>query len=354
MRAINICRSTVALLMISAAGFCASLDSLVKQADAVFIGVGDQPVQIGRSVTIRLSVERVYKGDLAPGALLYVDWDAGTSAALWRTPPNLHGVWFLQSTAHGWRFISAQPQSTALADLLYPTSTGSLPTALAANPGTSVTDQLILEIANAPSGDPWTVYQATAGSSSPGAMTALRNLAQSSSTDARLFGLAGLLNRGDTAAVQQLGTDALKLNSSRNFGLIKSALGSGFRNTAPESITALGQIVQSQKQPVDLRVAAAQALSAMHTRETLPFLAALLDEQGTALLSYGVIGLGFFANGVGVQTTQGVLNHLNYRQPSSYQTAETQKYLGFDPARQFEFVDFWRRWWIANRATLTQ
>jgi hypothetical protein len=354
MLGINVYSVIAALLAVTTTCLGASIDQLVKQADAVFIGTGDQPVQNGRVVSIRLSVERVYKGDLAPGSVLYVNWDAGTAERLWRTPPSFHGVWFLRSVGQEWEFIPAQANpSRALSYLQY--STSALKSAApVADPNMPAPDQLVAEVVNSPNSDAWTIYHATADSNSPATITALRKLAASPSSDDRTFGLAGLLNRGDTAALQQLETAGQALSSSRSFAIVPSALRFGFRNATPEAVQGLGRLAQGRRQPIALRSAAAQALSAIHTRDTLPYLAGLLDEQDPALVSCAVMGLSFFANGVGVQTPAAGLDFLNQRQPSAYATEETARYLGFDPARQAEFAAFWRRWWADNRAALTQ
>ena len=42
------------------------------------------------------------------------------------------------------------------------------------------------------------------------------------------------------------------------------------------------------------------------------------------------------------------MEYLNRRQASDYHTPETEKYLGFDPARREQFVGFWRSWWNRN------
>jgi hypothetical protein len=348
-------RTVVALLLISSAALCASVEDLVKQADAVIIGVGDQPVKSGHLVAVRLVAERVLKGSVVPGAVLNLEWDSDTDAVLWRTPPALHGVWFLRATPSGWKIILAKPsQIKVLQNLFYATSAAGLPSALAYSESDSIPDKLILEIGGAPENAPSDILQAASGSSSPGTMRLFRYLAQSKSMDVKLAGLAGLLERGDAAAIQELETGSQGLRSSRGFRRVTSAVGFAFRSTAPESIKALGRMATAKEQPPELRVAAAQALSAIHTRETLPYLAALLDEPDPPLLSYAVVGLSFFANGVGTQTVTAGLDHLNKRQPSVYRTKETEQYLGFDAARQQEFVEFWRRWWSRNQMDLVQ
>jgi hypothetical protein len=357
MRTIIVRRIVLAVLLLPAFGFSAPIERLVGQADAVIIGVASQPVKNGHFVALHLVAERVFKGSVAPGAVLNLDWDTGTDDILWKTPPTLHGIWFLRSTPGGWEIIPAKPsQRKALSELLYPTSAAGLPSALTYSDNDSVSDKLIIEAASVPSNDPSDILNAASGSNSPAVTRLFRYLAQSKSVNERVAGFAGLLERGDDAAIQQLENESQSLSASRAFGRVAAAVAFAFRNAAPESVNALGRIATAQKQDPKLRWAAAQALSAIHTREALPYLAVLLDDPNPALVSYGVVGLGFFANGVGMQTIAGMpgLDHLNKRQPSAYRTSETQKYLGMAPGRQQEYVDFWRRWWNTNRVNLEQ
>jgi hypothetical protein len=85
----------------------------------------------------------------------------------------------------------------------------------------------------------------------------------------------------------------------------------------------------------------------MHPRESLPYLAKLLDDTNQALRTRGVIGLSFFANGVGVQSPSGAPSmHLNNPSPTPYRTEQTARYLGFDSANETEWIAFWKAWWL--------
>jgi len=75
-------------------------------------------------------------------------------------------------------------------------------------------------------------------------------------------------------------------------------------------------------------------------KETLPFLAALLEIAIPLQRQYAVQGLSFFANGVGTQT-------------SSFRTKETERYFGFNREKEQEYISFWRNWWNLHRAELS-
>ena len=80
----------------------------------------------------------------------------------------------------------------------------------------------------------------------------------------------------------------------------------------------------------------------MHTVPTLPYLGQLLESNDSALQKSAVIGLAWFANGVGIQTPQGMasLQHLNSAKPTAFTTPDTQKYFGFDQAVQLNLLSF--------------
>jgi hypothetical protein len=69
-------------------------------------------------------------------------------------------------------------------------------------------------------------------------------------------------------------------------------------------------------------------LASIHTIAALPFLAALLDGPDPALRVEAIGGLGAFANGLPIQTTQGIPS-LSYLQPGAnapYRTSDTVRY----------------------------
>ncbi len=84
--------------------------------------------------------------------------------------------------------------------------------------------------------------------------------------------------------------------------------------------------------------------------EALPYLAMLLQSPDAALVRAGVVGLSFYANGVGMQTPSAGMDHLNYRAATPYATDETARYLGFDERRSDEYIAFWKNWWNIHQS----
>jgi hypothetical protein len=105
----------------------------------------------------------------------------------------------------------------------------------------------------------------------------------------------------------------------------------------------------------DLRAAIVWALKAMHTKESISFLASLLSSKDASERMNAVIGISSFANGCPAQTPANVasMEYMHFRNPSPYRTPETIAAFAFGPVtseREAELVDFWTGWWNQNKA----
>jgi hypothetical protein len=96
-----------------------------------------------------------------------------------------------------------------------------------------------------------------------------------------------------------------------------------------------------------IRNSATQALRAIHSEPSLPFLAALLDDDDRDLAYDGMMGLAEFATGMPVGSTREsgpVVPHQELRRHSpSIPLFET------DPKR---YLDYWRGWWKCQACRL--
>ena len=95
------------------------------------------------------------------------------------------------------------------------------------------------------------------------------------------------------------------------------------------------------------------ALAAIHTRETLPFLATLLTSSDSEERMKGVFGLSSFANGCPSQTPANVasMGYLQFSNPSPYRTPATIANFGFLSAptvQEGQLVSFWLSWWAGQ------
>jgi hypothetical protein len=99
-------------------------------------------------------------------------------------------------------------------------------------------------------------------------------------------------------------------------------------------------------------------LAAIHTKESLPFLAGLLDDADPNLRAEGTGGLGAFANGLGVQTLASTpgLGHLQLPATSPYKTEDTVAHFAQGAEtiapNEASYLAFWKSWWGQNRKAL--
>lgn len=110
--------------------------------------------------------------------------------------------------------------------------------------------------------------------------------------------------------------------------------------------------------PPDFRSAAAKALASIHTKEALPYLAVLIDDQDRGLRAEGIGGLASFANGLPVQTPANTtsLEYLQFPPIASYKTGETVAHfvlaLPSTAPDEAAYLSFWKSWWSQNREAL--
>jgi HEAT repeat protein len=143
--------------------------------------------------------------------------------------------------------------------------------------------------------------------------------------------------------------------------MILSALRDFWRDQTPSSVLDLVQLAEAASTPKDLRAAAVWAISAIHTKEALPFLAGLLNSQDPLEQVRGMFGLGSFANGYPPQTVDNSAS-MDYLRTDSklsvaFSTAATKANFvagGGGTAEQLApLVAFWRDWWNNNQAAIT-
>ncbi|MDX2151214.1 MAG: HEAT repeat domain-containing protein [Bryobacteraceae bacterium] len=342
------------LTMLTAPSPAGSLPWLLSTADAVVIGTEVDRVKQGALVSFTLNVEHVFKGTIPPGASVHVSWDSGVYDPIWaNSRPSCRGIWALQNKEGLWWAVPARAgRVPAFQRLFYPVPARPIASDFQSQPGSTSIDQLLGLIAAAEverDGMP-VLLEAATDYDSAEARRIFRIMARGAQPRARLLGLASLVQRGDVGAIVQLGE-----GTDRNMvvpgisELVVPAVEVFFRNNDVRGIRALGQLATTPSSIPGLQVGAARALSSIHTRESVPFLASLLESSNPSLVRSAVIGLSFYANGVGVQRASAAMDHLNQRTPTAYTTKDTLRYLGFDEGRSHEYLTFWKQWWSMNQ-----
>jgi hypothetical protein len=192
----------------------------------------------------------------------------------------------------------------------------------------------------------------------PAVRAVLNSLAASPNSTARSTGLAGLLQMKDKQALLTFLASRKAFSPIEENRIVGRISSPAFRSTDPEIIQALGIAMNDPSSSPGLQQAAAQFLRAVHTRETLPHLAILLDSPIPDRQVDAVFGFSGFANGFEIvshlNTTS--MTWLTNRKDTPYTTDQTLHYLllgmGADAGSRQEVVTFWRNWWKDHAAAL--
>jgi len=315
-------------------------------------------------------VETVFKGDAGGSTVIQVShaWSHPGKVLVSRPLSSvsvglyLHGIWCLQRTgASTWDLIprgglGGDPSS------LYWITPSTLPAVYQPPSGACLLDTLMLQAAagvEAVGVNPRDLQNVIEtyppAPPSPAVQTILARFATSSTPGFRETGVAGLLETGAPGAIAQLSQLGAAINP-QYAGTIALALEQSFRDTTPSSVAQLAQYANATTTSAAMRKAAVRALAAIHTKEALPFLAALLSSSDPWEQGQGVFGLGAFANGCPPQTPGNVISmdYLAFKNPSPFKTADTVANFSFggnpaagDPALA-KLVTFWQAWWQTN------
>jgi hypothetical protein len=264
------------------------------------------------------------------------------------------GIWFLKKESQATWSIMPVLEGAIPIDISFITVPAG---PLSYDPDATPVDKLVAEIAAAAQ-EPSTASEAARhiglGALNDLDPTKVRRLwdalAQSSSGPSKAIGLAQLIQAGDRAALLAVANGDVQIDPGQPNFLAMSI--NQYRDSDPAAISALAKVAQGQE---PLRSAAAHALRAIHTEDTLPYLAALLDSDSAIVRYEGVAGIASFANGLPVQTDQNYTN-MAFLKPSAtaefQPTDETREHFpGLDLFRENEqkYILFWKKWLADNQ-----
>lgn len=321
----------------------------------------------GITNSVLLNVIRVVKGDnTLTGSTITVKWTP-TSANAGAVGPGA-GIWFLQQSSTGWNLLPVVQGNVPLVMTYYPTSaTGALIAAYAYASTASTTDKLASELSSAieSSTDAGSLplaslnYGTLEQLQSPVITALYQRLSRSGSPQQQALGFAGLVRQGRSAALTSAATVATGFAGYPvENGILLLSIRDQFRASDGSSVKALGQIAADTTANQPFREAAAHALAAIHTTESLPFLAQLLSDGDATLRVEAIGGLSSFANGLPAQTASGTpsLAHLQLPVGGPYQTPETiaNFAMGSQAIEQNEsrYLTFWQTWWSEHKSQL--
>jgi hypothetical protein len=236
-----------------------------------------------------------------------------------------------------------------------------LPTPYRYPAGTPVLDTLVFEMAGGLESEataPESMLDTLASLNTPAARVVRLRFLNSQRSGFRCIGLAAILTRGEQGAITQLVQTWPSIATDPSREWVISALRDSFRDLSPDSVLRLVELAKADSTPPELRTATVRALTAIHTKESLQFLASLLSSSDPEVRMRGVFGLSSFANGCPPQTSDNVTSgdYLQFKYPSPYRTKDTIAAFAFrrGPADQeSQLVSFWLDWWDRNKVSLT-
>lgn len=332
-----------------------TIAGLTSRADVIVVGAATTVISGPQRVSFDLSVDRVVKGSNVP-AIFHIEHDwirrgmfIGNEGVPF-TSPLMYGVWFLLRSTSGWDVICATGADGDLFHLFLPASR-TLPAAYQGVPQSQAADRVTVEVGAGirSTGESSFLVSAMHGLNGPAVEAILSDLLVSGNKTTQANALAALLERGLPSSVEHLAQMWPSIGDGQGRAEVRDAVRDSFRGQDPASIDQMVKLVQTTPSS-DLKAALISALAAIHTRETLPFLASLLQSEDMNDRVKGIFGLSSFANNCPSQTPDNVKS-MAYLQPPAtgpYQTTETLANFAFrqgSDEQEAKLVAFWSAWW---------
>jgi hypothetical protein len=338
----------------------ASLEYLRANASAIVVGSVTSRVEDPNQVSFTIDVARVLQGNI-PGSSVNVvhPWAGLLRRSGQIVNQSIFGIWFLTTNdaSGNWDLLTARPTAVRTVLGLFLPASPTPPTGpYAYPPGTPLIDSLVYETAagvQSSNADPELLLGAFDSMDTATIRSLLASILSSRNPGTEAVGLAGSLERALPGAIQNLVDLWPAISTDTHASDVVSALASSWRDLTPAAVQQLATFAAGALAGSDIRSAAVRALAAIHTRETLPFLASLLSSADANEQVLAVYGLSAFANGCPVQTRDNVVSmaYLQCTQPSTYKTSETVANFGFRPGPPDEesaLVSFWKTWWDSH------
>jgi len=338
-------------------------DSLADRADAVVVAEVQSGLHAGPSLAVVLSVVRAIKGNLAAGATINVSADAGGNiGGTGGIRGGWYGLWFLKRADGQWTALPSLEELLHSPPYIPLPNTSSPPAVPLASPPVTISDHIAVELAAAllshrSYATPfqlvilgWALLGIGDSALVPGLYRTLRT---NSDPELRFIGVRGLLRGNEGASALAEIANNLDVVTKLHTGSFVVTAICGQRNPDPGAIQSLGKIASSSD--ANVQRCAAEALMYIHTRETLPFLAQLLDSSDPRTREEAIRGLSRFVDNLPITTQYNTINAkaLIPQGPAPYRTAETDRYSlstrSLGQADQTEHLRFWRSWWATMR-----
>jgi hypothetical protein len=338
----------------------ATLTDLASTADSIVVGLVSSHQEDLNSVEFSIAVERVLKGESISSIHVLHKWTRGglllgsQASATINVP--LHGLWFLKHTeAGGWDILPVGGPPGFISSFWSTPAT--LPQFYQSLSAGSLTDALVILVASGIELHgirPAQLIGVTGSTNTPALQAVFLRFVQMQNPQSRSAGLAGMLWGSQSGSVGQLIRLWPTIQHERGASDVIRALRNAFRDPSPDSVIQLGKFAaEVEATSPELHHAAIWALSAIHSKETLPFLSTLLASSSAAEQARGVFGLSSFANGCPPQTLDNTtsMEYLQFINATPYRTPATIAHFAFGgnssarDDRLAGLVAFWVGWW---------
>ena len=184
-------------------------------------------------------------------------------------------------------------------------------------------------------------------------LTIYRELASDRAGYLRAIGIAGLIAANDPAGPKQAAAEFRTLFHNAYVSPIAMNL-MRYRNPEDgDAVLAVGRLA-TENLDLDmplLQRSAAQALSAIDTKEAMPALITLLDSEDAQVGGHALNGICLFVRNAPVVTPQSIPSGSwrQSREPAPLRTAQTDAYCWIDPLPASwaprGYIAFWKSWW---------
>lgn len=353
------CISAALSLLHTAPAHGATVGYVATACSVVARGTVTSWDEAATGVSFDITVQTVFKGTASLGTIHVSHmWNRGgmvlseSQIGTQTITAKIEGIWCLQqATSSGWDVMPINGPDGYFMNLSWPAAPA-LPAPYQIR-SSALPDTLLFELAaGIESGrvNPETAIAAAQGAQGSSLQLVASRFMNSPIPEFRIAGLAGLLPIQPSAINSVSGLWPSISSNPRRFILL-FAIRNTFRDPAPGSIQ---QLVQLTAVSPELREAAVHAISSIHTKESLPFLATLLTSPDASERAKGVFGLSSFANACPSQTPANTQSMAYLQCPDSapYKTPETVTNFASPGTPSDQVVTFWINWWIRNQASL--
>ncbi|MBV9767959.1 MAG: hypothetical protein JOZ32_00165 [Bryobacterales bacterium] len=342
-----------------------NLASRIEKADAIVVAsvVSGATLASGSEVSsdLVLHVDRVLKGGIIPETDVAAHLEGG---GYWIVPnathtaitEKLYGIWFLSSAASLYKVISRDDNAGELyfAVVLLPEQA---PAGTSGDtPAASVANELAAALHWAAETHDARLQTLLMNFQSLNSFTTLaisQQFATEKSPTLRVIGIEGLIAANDPEGVKRAAAEWTELSAAADVNPIISSLMTYSNGDDGDAVRALGTLALRDPAQPGLRENAVYALRAIHTKDALPALIALLDHKEDRVRPYALSGLCLFVRNAPAVTPQSVpsMPWLQIGSRTPLLNRETQRYclLAPDPAADLDaYANFWKSWWIEH------